>query len=234
VNLVISTIEAEMRKAMKKRITISILLLSAMAVAAERQPVTPPNSAKPIGPYTPGILTSRFLYVSGQGMNDTSGKSPATWEAQVRQCLENVKSIVETAKLTMGSVVATQVYVDDLKKWPAASKIYAEYFPKEPPALTLLEVAKLPGGTLVEINAIAVRDSAGQKPIAVPGMAETGPYSTAVTAGKRVYISSITGRNRADADLQPRVRAGSTEQPRFSRLAVLTDALLGELHNPGA
>jgi 2-iminobutanoate/2-iminopropanoate deaminase len=178
---------------------IILLSICSLLASAERRAVAPAGSPKPIGPYTPGLLTSKFLYVSGQGMLDSAGKAPETWEGQVRQCMENVKSIVEAAGLTMTHVVATQVYVDDLKKWPAAEKVYAEYFQESPPALTLLEPAKLPGGTLVEINAIAVRDLKERRAVEVPGMKPEGPYSAAVMAGNRLYISSITGRGREEA-----------------------------------
>jgi 2-iminobutanoate/2-iminopropanoate deaminase len=181
------------------RIFIILLSICSLVTCAERRGVVPEGSPKPIGPYTPGILTSRFLYVSGQGMLDSSGKAPETWAGQVRQCIENVKSIVEAAGLTLGHVVAIQVYVDDLKKWPEAEKVYAEYFRELPPALTLLEPAKLPGGTLVEMNAVAVRDLKERRVVEVPGMKPEGPYSAAVKAGNRLYISAITGRGREEA-----------------------------------
>lgn len=104
-------------------------------------------------------------------MTNPNGTVPEAWEAQVRQCLENVKGIVEAAGLGMANVVATQVYVDDLRKWPEAAKIYAWYFPAGPPAMTLLEVAGMPGATRVEINAIAVRDLSWRRALQVAGVA---------------------------------------------------------------
>lgn len=173
-----------------KTLVLSFLFSSVLVWAGERSPVVPADSPKPIGPYTPGILTSRFLYVSGQGMNNSSGKAPETWDAQVRQCLDNVKSIVVAAGLGMANVVSTQVYVPDLKKWPDVQKIYEEYFPDGLPAPTLLEVSALPGGTLVEINAIAVVDVSKRKALS----------DQAVQAGSRVYLPAVTGVSRADAE----------------------------------
>ncbi len=181
-----------------RRFLVAFLLIF-LVRGVDRRAIVPAGSPKPIGPYSPGLLTSKFLYVSGQGMLDPSGKAPDTWAAQVRQCLENVKSIVEAAGLTMTNVVATQVYVEDLKKWPEAENVYADYFPTEPPALALLETAKLPGGTVVEINAVAVKDRASRRAIQVPGMKPDGPYSMAVMAGDRLYISAITGHGRDEA-----------------------------------
>src|SRR5690349_12789312 len=81
---------------------------AALCSAAERKVIFPPG-AKPIGPYSPGIQAGEFLYVSGQGARDPQGNMPAGFEAQVRQCLENIKTIVAAAGLTMDHVVYTQI-----------------------------------------------------------------------------------------------------------------------------
>ena len=191
--------------------TLSLLLsVAAIVAAGERKAVVPAGAAKPIGPYTPGLLTSKFLYVSGQGMLDANSKAPETWRRQVGQCLENVKAIVEGAGLSMSQVVATQVYLTDLSKWPDAAKVYAEYFPSDPPAMTLLEVNKMPAGTLVEINAIAVRDGSSRKVI----QKGDGPYSNAVMAGGRLFVSAMGGADAkaADAKLQSILRAAGMKR----------------------
>ena len=84
-----------------------LLLLLAANLIAERRVIFPPG-VKPVGPYSPGILAGDFLYVSGQGARTPDGRMPATFEDQARQCLENIKSIVELAGLTMDHVVYTQ------------------------------------------------------------------------------------------------------------------------------
>jgi 2-iminobutanoate/2-iminopropanoate deaminase len=179
---------------------LMLVFIPLCLAAADRQPVVPQGAAKPIGPYTPGLLTPKFLYVSGQGMTDGEGKAPEYWEHQVRQCMENVKAIVEAAGLEMRNIVATQVYVSDLRRWPLAEPEYAKFFKSDPPAMTLLEVNKMPGGTLVEINAIAVRDASDRRVIDVPNMKPDGPYSQAVMAGGRLFVSAQTGSSTRDAD----------------------------------
>jgi 2-iminobutanoate/2-iminopropanoate deaminase len=179
---------------------LTLVFIPLCLAAADRQPVVPEGAAKPIGPYTPGLLTSKFLYVSGQGMTDGEGKAPEYWEHQVRQCMQNVKAIVEAAGLEMRNIVATQVYVSDLRRWPLAQPEYAQFFKTDPPAMTLLEVNKMPGGTLVEINAIAVRDASDRRVIEVPDMKPDGPYSQAVLAGGRLFISAQTGSSMRDAE----------------------------------
>ena len=185
---------------------IAAFLVLCSVATAERRAIVPTGAAKPIGPYTPGLMTTKFLYVSGQGMLDGNNKAPDTWEGQVRQCLENVKAIVQAGGLQMKDVAATQVYVTNLSKWPAAAKVYSEFFPSDPPALTLLEVNKMPAGTLVEINAIAARDGSSRRVV----QKGDAPYaSNAVMAGGRLFVSAMSGADprAANAKLQSVLKA---------------------------
>ncbi|HEX8985262.1 MAG TPA: RidA family protein, partial [Bryobacteraceae bacterium] len=77
---------------------IALLLLFAPAFAAGPKVIFPAGT-KVVGPYSPGILAGDFLYVSGQGAKGPDGKLPGTVAEQVRQCLDNVKSIVAAAGL---------------------------------------------------------------------------------------------------------------------------------------
>ncbi|MEJ7608705.1 MAG: RidA family protein, partial [Bryobacteraceae bacterium] len=86
---------------------LALVLLAFSLIAAERKPVFPPD-VKPIGPYSPGILAGDYLYVSGQGARDGKAKLPDTFEAQVTQCMNNVKAVVEAAGLKLENVVYTQ------------------------------------------------------------------------------------------------------------------------------
>src|SRR5438270_6062559 len=103
------------------------------AAGAERKPVAPPG-IKPVGPYSPGILTQDFLYVSGQGAKNAAGEIPPDLDHQLRQCFENVKTIVEAAGLTMEHVIYTQVYLTDASDEGPLNTVWKEYFPKSPPA----------------------------------------------------------------------------------------------------
>jgi reactive intermediate/imine deaminase len=169
------------------------LLICLAAAAADRRPVSPP-AIKPIGPYSPGILTKDFLYVSGQGAKDAKGEIAATQEAQLRQCFENVKTIVEAAGLTMEHVVYTQVYLTDASDEGPLNRVWKEYFPKMPPARSTIGVAKLPG-TPVEMSAVAVRDLARKKPVVPPNYPPSSPLSAGVLAGDRLFLSGFLGRD---------------------------------------
>jgi reactive intermediate/imine deaminase len=174
----------------------AILFLSAVATAilhaADFQPVIPKNSASPIGPYTPGILTERYLYISGQGARRPAGQMPATFDDQVRQALENVKAVAEAAGLTMKNVVYTQVYLDDMERFSAMNRVYGEYFRSNPPARATRGVAKLPG-TPIEINAVAVRDASEKKVLPVGGYRTDEPLSPGILTNDRLFISAMRG-----------------------------------------
>ena len=175
------------------RLLIVAVALAALSHAAERRAVAPPNIV-PIGPYSPGVLTDDFLYVSGQGAKNAEGQTPPDLDHQLRQMFENVKTIVEAAGLTMEHVVYTQVYLTDAGDEGPLNAVWKQYFPKSPPARSTIGVAKLPG-TPVEMNAVAVRDLARKKPVVPPGYPSTSPLSPAVIAGDRVYLSGFLGRD---------------------------------------
>src|ERR1051325_1176145 len=170
-----------------------IFALSYSAAAQERRAITPPG-VQPIGPYSPGILTRDFLYISGQGAKDDAGRIAPDVEGQLRQCFENVKTIVEAAGLTMEHVVYTQVYLTDASDEGPLNRVWTQYFPKRPPARSTIGVARLPS-TPVEMSAVAVRDLSRKKPVAPPGYPASSPLSPAVLAGDRMYLSGFLGRD---------------------------------------
>jgi len=174
-----------------------VLLAVAGAAAAEApvRPIVPKTGPAPIGPYTPGILTNDYLYVSGQGAKRPDGTMPATFDEQVKQTLENLKAVVDAAGLTMEHIVYNQVYLEDIGKFADMNRVYAEYFPKTPPARATIGVAKLPG-TPVEITAIAVTDLAHKKAVVVPGYQPSEPVSAGILTHDRLFVSGMRGRDR--------------------------------------
>jgi len=171
-----------------------LLTLAVTAAGAERRVIFPPG-VKVVGPYSPGIMTGDFLYVSGQGARRLDGQMPATFDGQVTQSLENLKTIVELAGLTMEHVVYTHVYLDNMANFDAMNRIYARYFPRNPPARATVGVFHLPTDTPVEINAVAIRDLSRKKPIMPAGYKSTAPLTPGILAGDRLYISGMQGRD---------------------------------------
>jgi reactive intermediate/imine deaminase len=174
-----------------------LLAVSAVLPAADQHAVIPKNGVPPIGPFSPGVFAGDYLYVSGQGAKRPDGVMPATFPEQVRQTLENVKAVVEGAGLSMKNVVYTQVYLDDISHFAAMNEVYGEYFRDVPPARATLGVAKLPGGTPVEINAVAIRDASEKKAVSVAGYALDEPISAGILTKDRLFISAVRSKTPA-------------------------------------
>jgi reactive intermediate/imine deaminase len=182
-------------KARSVLVCASFLLLSALAAGPDKRVVFPAG-AKPIGPYSPGIFAGEFLYVSGQGARGPDGQISGAFEAQARQCFENVKSIVETAGLGMENVVYTQVYLENAANYDAMNKVWAQYFTHGiPPARATIGVYKMPTGTPIEISAVAVRDISRKKAVIPPGYPANATLSPGVLVGDRLYLSGFLGRD---------------------------------------
>jgi reactive intermediate/imine deaminase len=177
------------------RAPLALALLLAMPTdAAERKSIFPP-SAKPVGPYSPGIMAGDYLYVSGQGARDSSGNMPASVEEQTANCLNNIKTIVEAAGLTMDHVVYTHTYLTDIKSYAAMNTAYAKFFPNDLPARSTMGVARMPVDTPVEISAVAIRDRAVKKIVVLPNTKARVPISPGVLTPDRFFISGILGRD---------------------------------------
>ena len=120
----------------------------------------PSGLSKPNG-YTHAVEAGggRTLYVSGQVSLDASGKvvGAGDFEAQTRQVFENVKAALAAAGASLAQVVKITVFVTDLSGVAAFRKLRNEYFPKDPPASSMVKVAGLVlPELLIEIEAIAV------------------------------------------------------------------------------
>ena len=121
-----------------------------------KKAVFPDNAPKPSGPYSPAIVAGDFVYVSGQGpMDPATGKYVnESVQAETRQVLTNIKTILEAAGATMENVVKCNVYLADRKDFAAMNEAYREFFPSEPPARTTVE-AHPPVEIRVEIDCVA-------------------------------------------------------------------------------
>lgn len=118
------------------------------------------NAPAAIGPYSQGVQAGNTIYVSGQIPID-----PATGEfagediaAQTRQSLTNIKNILAAVGTDMSKVVKTTVLLADIAEFGAMNEVYAEFFTEPYPARAAFQVAAIPKGAKVEIEAIAVLD----------------------------------------------------------------------------
>lgn len=117
------------------------------------------NGVKPLGPYSPAVLVSDSLYISGQlGIDPATGKLLEGIEAQTNQSLTNIKNLLQEVGMDMNHIVKTTVFLSDINNFAKMNEVYATYFNDVCPARSCFEVAKLPSGGLVEIEAIALKD----------------------------------------------------------------------------
>ncbi|MCQ2143311.1 MAG: RidA family protein [Bacteroidales bacterium] len=121
-----------------------------------KEVIASPDAPKAIGPYSQAIRMGDLLFVSGQlPVDPVAGGMPAGIEAQTRQSLKNLGAILKEAGMDYSNVAKTTVLLSSIKDFGAMNAVYAEFFPSEAPARVCYEVAALPMGALVEIDAIA-------------------------------------------------------------------------------
>ncbi|MCL2379258.1 MAG: Rid family detoxifying hydrolase [Coriobacteriia bacterium] len=114
-----------------------------------------------VGPYSHSVVLSgapTMQYTSGQiGACPKSGKLKETVEEQTVQAFANLEAILNEAGMDFDNVVKTTVFLKNMSDFAAVNKIYAGYFPADPPARSCVAAAELPLGALFEIEAIAAR-----------------------------------------------------------------------------
>jgi 2-iminobutanoate/2-iminopropanoate deaminase len=123
-----------------------------------KQAVSSPRGPKAIGPYSPAIRTSQFLFVSGQVSFDPATGTLVTGDitAETRQVMENIGSLLQAGGLDFSAVVRTTVFLADMNDFAAMNAVYGGYFTEPYPARATVQVARLPRDARVEIDAIAV------------------------------------------------------------------------------
>ena len=129
----------------------------------KKQAIISPRLSKPVGVFSHAVKAEgkQYLFISGVTARDTNGNpvGKGNMRAQTKQVLENMKIILEDAGATFDNVVRVTVYVTDLKNFKDIHEVRAQYFKKDPPASTLVQVAGLlHKDFLIEIEAIAVLD----------------------------------------------------------------------------
>src|SRR5438270_6695282 len=108
-------------------------------------------------PYSQAVKANGFVFVSGQ-LALRPGESALVEggiAAQTEQVLANLKAILEEAGSSLERLVKTTVFLQDLDDFAGMNEVYASHVGERPPARSTVEVAKLPSGALVEIEAIA-------------------------------------------------------------------------------
>ena len=124
-----------------------------------KKSISSEKAPKAIGPYSMAIQAGPFIFSSGQlGIDPLSGGFvEGGVEAETRQALINLQNVLAAADLSLDDVVKTTVFMQDLNDFGAINTVYGEFFTNNPPARSAVQVAALPKGGTVEIEAIAVK-----------------------------------------------------------------------------
>ncbi len=122
------------------------------------RPIHGEQLAKPSGPYSPGVVYDRLVFVSGQGAADpaTGRLAGLDVESQTAQALANVRAILEAAGSRLDCVLRCGVFLVDMRDFAAMNAVYQRVFGEHRPARTTVGVTSLPAqGLRVEIDAVA-------------------------------------------------------------------------------
>ena len=124
----------------------------------DKQIIATEEAPAAVGPYSQGVQAGELVFTAGQlgiipGTKEFAG---ADIESQTRQALENLKAVLEAGSSCLKHVIKTTVFLQDIGEFSRMNAIYAEFFPENPPARSAVQVAALPLGGRVEIEAVAM------------------------------------------------------------------------------
>jgi 2-iminobutanoate/2-iminopropanoate deaminase len=114
----------------------------------------------PIGPYSQAVIANGFLFASGQvAFNPATGELVLTdILSETKQVMENIKAVLDEAKLSFAHVVKTSIFLSDMQLFAQVNEVYASYFSADFPARETVAVKTLPRNVNVEISITAVVD----------------------------------------------------------------------------
>lgn len=120
--------------------------------------ITSDKAPAAVGPYSQAVAAGPFVLVSGQIPLNLQGEMvQGDIVVQTVQVLENLKAVLGAAGLTLKDVVKTTVFLADMADFAEMNRVYGEFFPKDPPARSTIQVGALPRQAMVEIEAVALR-----------------------------------------------------------------------------
>ena len=116
------------------------------------------NAPAAIGPYSQAVVAGNFLFTAGQIAIDPSTGQIVQGDvtAQTERVMRNLAAVLETAGATWSDVVKTTVYLQDMADFPRVNDVYGRVIGDARPARSTVQVAGLPRGVLVEIDAVAI------------------------------------------------------------------------------
>ena len=124
-----------------------------------KRTIETPDAPGAVGAYSQGTTDGDLVFTAGQIPMTPDGEhlSGEPIDVQTRQCLENVRAIIEEEGLSMQDVLTVTVYLADIEDFGAMNEAYAEYFQDNPPARSAVGVDALPKSAAIEIEAVATK-----------------------------------------------------------------------------
>jgi 2-iminobutanoate/2-iminopropanoate deaminase len=124
-------------------------------------PITAPDAPRAIGPYSQAVAArgARWVFCSGQiPVDPRTGELVGAGDvkAETHRVMQNLAAVLTAAGLSLDAVVKTTIYLTDLQSFALVNEVYGSYFAGPPPARATVQVAGLPRGAQVEIDAVAV------------------------------------------------------------------------------
>ncbi len=142
-----------------KPVTFLVVVLCAATTSAQQiERKNPEGMTQPTG-YNHLVKAGNLMFIAGQVAVDGEGNVVGEGDmvAQVRQVLENMKTVLASEGADFSNVVKINIFTTDIDRFRAASDVRREYFRENPPASTLVQIERLARpGFLVEIEAIAI------------------------------------------------------------------------------
>jgi 2-iminobutanoate/2-iminopropanoate deaminase len=118
------------------------------------QPIVSSAMPKALGPYSHAVRLGDFLFISGQGGLDPTGKVAEDFATQARQAFDNLSTVLQAAGSDLQHVAKTTIFLANATEFPKLNELYTEFFPVNPPARSV-PVVQLPRGLLISIECIA-------------------------------------------------------------------------------
>jgi 2-iminobutanoate/2-iminopropanoate deaminase len=127
------------------------------APGGEKTLISTSDAPKPIGPYSQGIVSSGFMFASGQIPIDPKTNELVQGDigTQTEQVMKNLLAVLKEAKMGPENVVKTTVYLVDLADFPRMNEVYGHFFGQQRPARSTIQAAALPRGARIEVDMIA-------------------------------------------------------------------------------
>ena len=142
---------------MRRPLVVAALLLCTGSIlrAQDRQVINLPTAVTASLPFSSAVRTGNLLFLSGQIGVDATGLVPGGIRAEVRQTMENIRTVLETSGSSLSRVVKCTVFLADIADYAAMNEVYRSYFPQNPPARSTIAASGLAFGARAEIECIA-------------------------------------------------------------------------------